>query len=87
MTTKARHVSQIVTAHRQRRAAASSSADRPHLVEEEERVGVVERGAREGTRRQAMSYSMATLLPSTLHDVFGENDPARGKVPRWPSFV
>jgi hypothetical protein len=28
-------------------------------------------------RRQAMSYSMSTLLTRNLHDVFGENDPAR----------
>src|SRR5689334_13258425 len=28
-------------------------------------------------RRQAMSYSIATLLTRNLHDVFGENDPAR----------
>jgi hypothetical protein len=32
-------------------------------------------------RRQAMSYSISTLLTRNLHDVFGENDPgasARG---------
>jgi SnoaL-like domain len=28
-------------------------------------------------RRRAMSYSIATLLTRNLHDVFGENDPAR----------
>src|SRR5215813_11696564 len=28
-------------------------------------------------RRQAMSYSISTLLIRNLHDVFGENDPAR----------
>ena len=28
-------------------------------------------------RRQAMSFSMSTLLTRNLHDVFGENDPAR----------
>src|SRR5881397_2149586 len=28
-------------------------------------------------RRQAMSYSISTLLTRNLHDVFGENDPAR----------
>jgi SnoaL-like domain len=28
-------------------------------------------------RRQAMSYSIPTLLTRNLHDVFGENDPAR----------
>src|SRR4030095_2095318 len=77
MTTKARHGRQIVMAHRQREGGASSSADRPHLVEDEERVSVAKRGAREGTRRQAISYSISTLLTRNLHDVFGENDPAR----------
>src|SRR5579871_2161186 len=28
-------------------------------------------------RRQSMSYSISTLLTRNLHDVFGENDPAR----------
>src|SRR5438309_3376881 len=28
-------------------------------------------------RRQAMGYSISTLLTRNLHDVFGENDPAR----------
>src|SRR6266446_9043466 len=28
-------------------------------------------------RRRAMSYSILTLLTRNLHDVFGENDPAR----------
>src|SRR6266478_3965260 len=28
-------------------------------------------------RRQAMSYSIPTLLTRNLHDVFGENDPVR----------
>ena len=28
-------------------------------------------------RRQVMSYSISTLLTRNLHDVFGENDPAR----------
>jgi hypothetical protein len=28
-------------------------------------------------RRQAISYSISTLLTRNLHDVFGENDPAR----------
>jgi hypothetical protein len=31
----------------------------------------------ESTGGQAMSYSISTLLISNLHDVFGENDPAR----------
>src|SRR5256884_4638374 len=29
------------------------------------------------SRRQAMSYSISTLLTRNLHDVFGENDPTR----------
>src|SRR3989442_13982764 len=29
------------------------------------------------SRRQAMSYSISTLLTRNLHDVFGENDPGR----------
>jgi hypothetical protein len=33
--------------------------------------------ALEAERRQAMSYSISTLLTRNLHDVFGENDPAR----------
>jgi hypothetical protein len=28
-------------------------------------------------RRQAISYTISTLLTRNLHDVFGENDPAR----------
>src|SRR5580700_595009 len=28
-------------------------------------------------RRQAMSFSISTLLTRNLHDVFGQNDPAR----------
>jgi hypothetical protein len=28
-------------------------------------------------RKQAMSFSISTLLSRNLHDVFGENDPAR----------
>jgi hypothetical protein len=28
-------------------------------------------------RRQAVSYSISILLTRNLHDVFGENDPAR----------
>ena len=34
-------------------------------------------GALDAERRQAMSYSISTLLTRNLHDVFGENDPAR----------
>src|SRR6185369_2264617 len=30
-----------------------------------------------GERRQAMSHSISTLLTRNVHDVFGENDPAR----------
>jgi len=33
--------------------------------------------ALDAERRQAMSFSIATLLIRNLHDVFGENDPAR----------
>jgi hypothetical protein len=33
-------------------------------------------------RRQAMSFSISTLLTRNLHDVFGENDPARLPWPR-----
>ena len=77
MTTKARRVSQILTSHRQREGGGFVVRHRPHLVEEEERVGVAECGAREGTRRQARSYSTSTLLTRTLHDVLGKTDPAR----------
>jgi hypothetical protein len=28
-------------------------------------------------RRQALSFNISTLLTRNLHDVFGENDPAR----------
>src|SRR5258705_12383350 len=34
-------------------------------------------GALDAERRQAMSFSISTLLTRNLHDVFGENDPAR----------
>jgi hypothetical protein len=33
--------------------------------------------ALDAERRQAVSYSISTLLTRNLHDVFGENDPAR----------
>src|SRR4026209_2621735 len=33
--------------------------------------------ALDAERRQAMSYSISTLLTRNLHDVFGENDAAR----------
>src|SRR4029077_11102810 len=33
--------------------------------------------ALDAERRQAMSYSISILLTRNLHDVFGENDPAR----------
>jgi SnoaL-like domain len=39
-------------------------------------AGIVD-GHIEPDRRQAMSYSISTLLTRNLHDVFGENDPAR----------
>jgi hypothetical protein len=35
------------------------------------------KGALDAERRQAMSYSISTLLTRNLHDVFGENDPKR----------
>jgi len=38
---------------------------------------VFNNAALDAERRQAMSYSISTLLTLNLHDVFGENDPAR----------
>jgi hypothetical protein len=35
------------------------------------------KGALDAARRQAMSYSISTLLTRNLHEVFGENDPKR----------
>jgi SnoaL-like domain len=37
----------------------------------------ISRAALDAKRRQAMSYSISTLLTRNLQDVFGENDPAR----------
>ena len=37
----------------------------------------ISHAARDAERKQAMSYSISTLLTRNLHDVFGENDPAR----------
>jgi SnoaL-like domain len=37
----------------------------------------ISQAALDAERRQAMSYSVATLLIRNLRDVFGENDPAR----------
>jgi hypothetical protein len=37
----------------------------------------VKQAALDAERRQAMSYSVSTLLIRNLRDVFGENDPAR----------
>src|SRR5207237_8214923 len=37
----------------------------------------ISQAALDAERRQAMSYSISTLLPRNLHDLFGENDPAR----------
>src|SRR5258708_2839823 len=37
----------------------------------------VKQAALDAERRQAMSHSISTLLTRNLHDVFGENDPAR----------
>jgi hypothetical protein len=44
------------------------------------RVAVARRAQRKfpnAERRQAMSHSISTMLTRNLHDVFGENDPAR----------
>jgi hypothetical protein len=37
----------------------------------------ISQAALDAERRRAMSYSISTLLTRNLHDVFGENDPAR----------
>src|ERR1700720_4641589 len=37
----------------------------------------ISQAALDAESRQAMSYSISTLLTRNLHDVFGENDPAR----------
>jgi hypothetical protein len=37
----------------------------------------ISQAALDAERRQAMSYSISTLLTRNLQDVFGENDPAR----------
>jgi SnoaL-like domain len=37
----------------------------------------ISQAALDAERRQAMSFSISTLLIRNLHDVFGENDPAR----------
>src|SRR2546422_10964342 len=39
------------------------------------------------SRRQAMSYSISTLLTRNLHDVFGENDPGVGARPSTRSTL
>jgi SnoaL-like domain len=39
--------------------------------------GEISQAALDAERRQAMSFSISTLLIRNLHDVFGENDPAR----------
>jgi hypothetical protein len=49
---------------------AASSAIEPFRVE-------ISQAALDAERRQAMSFSISTLLIRNLHDVFGENDPAR----------
>ena len=41
------------------------------------RESQISQAALDAERRQAMSYSISTLLTRNLHDVFGENDPAR----------
>jgi SnoaL-like domain len=40
------------------------------------RVEIIQAGL-DAERRQAMSFSISTLLIRNLHDVFGENDPTR----------
>src|SRR5262245_33092475 len=40
----------------------------------------ISQAAADAERRPAMSYSIPTLLTRNLHDVFGENDPARRRV-------
>ena len=37
----------------------------------------ISQAALDAERRQAMSFSISTLLIRNLHDLFGENDPAR----------
>jgi hypothetical protein len=39
--------------------------------------GETSQAALDAERRQAMSFTISTLLTRNLHDVFGENDPAR----------
>jgi len=39
--------------------------------------GEISQAAHDAESRQAMSYSISTSLTCNLHDVFGENDPAR----------
>ena len=39
--------------------------------------GEISQAALDAESRQAMSYSISTSLTCNLHDVFGENDPAR----------
>lgn len=41
------------------------------------RPAVESQAALDRDRIQAMSYNISTLLTRNLHDVFGENDPAR----------
>jgi SnoaL-like domain len=50
--------------------AAQITAIEPFRVE-------ISQAALDAERRQAMSYSISTLLTRNLHEVFGENDPAR----------
>jgi hypothetical protein len=40
-------------------------------------LGEISQAALDAERRQAMSYSISTLLTRNLDDVFGENDPTR----------
>jgi hypothetical protein len=56
---------------------AAAGADRVLAIEANQAVQKDLNGAVDGERRQAMSYSISTLLTRNLHDVFGENDPKR----------
>src|SRR5262252_3713737 len=59
---------------------AVASAIEPFRVE-------IAQAALDAERRHAMSYSISTLLTRNLHDVFGENDPARRRVAIYEIFT
>jgi hypothetical protein len=48
--------------------------------------GEMSQAALDAERRQAMSFSMSTLLIRNLQDVFNENDPARRRAAIEESF-